>query len=205
MSMSWGSFYNEVQKSSQHNFKERCELLDLAQNEFQSGLPFNKMEPGLRYMIAGLRTEYDSRWGWFGSMIGAGKYYAAVKRNDIHLSQALGLVPLDGIVTRAHYNAYLQEYKLAFPEGRHGIATATRLLALKRPDQFVCFDKMNKTRLCEDFGIKASGMNYERYWDEIVERIMDSPWWNSPAPTRPLELSAWRGRAAMLDAIFYEA
>jgi len=93
MSMSWDSFYNEAQKSSKHSFKGRCELLDLARIKFQSGLPFNKMELGLRYMIAGLRTDYDSRWGWFGSMIGAGKYYAAVKKNDIHLSHALDVIP----------------------------------------------------------------------------------------------------------------
>jgi HKD family nuclease len=205
MSMSWSSFYNETQKSSEHNFKERCELLDLARVKFQSGVPLNKMESGLRYMIAGLRTDYDPRWGWFGSMIGAGKYYAAVKRNDIHLSRALDLIPLKGVISREQYNEYTTEYVLAFPEGRHGIATATRLLAMKRPDQFVCFDKMNRVGLCYDFGIKVSGMNYERYWDEIVERIMDSAWWNSPAPSRRLELSAWKGRSAMLDAIFYEA
>ena len=91
----------------------------------------------------------------------------------------------------------------AFPEGRGGLATATRLLAMKRADEFVCFDKMNQTRLCADFGNKASGMDHRRYWDEVVERIRDSPWWNSPEPAGGLELSAWRGRAAMLDAIFY--
>ncbi len=205
MSMSWGSFYNELQKSKEHNFEERCKLLDLAQNAFQSGSPFNEMKPGLRYMIAGLPTDYDHHWAWFGSMRGNGRFYAAVNRNDVHLSQALGLVPLSGMVRRTDYDAYLREYKLALPEGGHGIATATRLLALKRPDQFVCLDNMNRTGLCGDFGITVAGMSYERYWDEIVERIMDSPWWNSPAPTQPVELSAWRGRAAMLDAIFYEA
>jgi hypothetical protein len=136
-------------------------------------------------------------------MRGNGKYYAAVNRNDIHLSQTLDLIPLDDPITRSNYDAYLDEYIRAFPDGRHGIATATRLLALKRPDQFVCFDKMNSDRLCDDFGIKRSGMTYDRYWDEIVERINDTPWWNSPPPTHSLELSAWKGRAAMLDAIFY--
>lgn len=205
MSMSWPSFYDEMQKGTEHDFRERCELLDRARNGFQSGKSFNEMEPGLRYMIAGLPTDYHRRWGCFGSMRGNGKYYAAVKRNDIHLSRALDLIPPDGTVTRAHYDAYLKEYMLAFPQGRHGIATATRLLALKRPDQFVCFDKMNRNRLCENFGIKVSGMDYGRYWEEIVERIMDSVWWNAPAPTSGLELSAWKSRSAMLDAIFYEA
>lgn len=47
-------------------------------------------------------------------------------------------------------------------------------------------------------------MMYDRYWDEIVERIMDAPWWNAPRPTRSLEAAVWDGRAAMLDSIFYE-
>jgi hypothetical protein len=52
---------------------------------------------------------------------------------------------------------------------------------------------MNSDRLCADFGIKHSGMTYDRYWDEIVERILDTPWWNSLPPPRGLELSAWKG------------
>lgn len=47
-------------------------------------------------------------------------------------------------------------------------------------------------------------MTYERYWDEVIERIMDSPWWNSPRPNDETEGAVWDGRAAMLDVIFYE-
>jgi hypothetical protein len=47
-------------------------------------------------------------------------------------------------------------------------------------------------------------MTYDRYWDEIIERIMDSPWWNSPCPQSETDAIVWNGRAAMLDAIFYK-
>ena len=85
------------------------------------------------------------------------------------------------------------------------IATASRLLAMKRPDVFVCFDNENKSKLCKDFGITQSNMTYERYWDEIIERIFDSEWWNSPKPDEnEKNIGIWRGRAAFLDSLYYE-
>jgi len=202
-SMSWQEFHRAVRGDEQHGFKERCEFLVRVQADIRGCRSYHEMDPDLRRMVAGLSCERDRRWGWFGSMMGAGKFQALVNANDVHLSRALDMVPLDGPVSRAHYNAFINEYLKAFPDGRDGIATATRLLAMRRPDQFVCFDKMNRKGLCADFGISAYRMDYGRYWAEVVEPIRDSPWWNSPPPKRGLELSAWKGRAAMLDAIFY--
>jgi hypothetical protein len=136
-------------------------------------------------------------------MKGAGRFQEAVKDNSIHLSRALALVPARGLVNRTQYDAFLGEYVLAFPNGRHGIATASRLLAMRRPDQFVCVDSKNQKALCHDFGIPSTAMNYERYWSEIVERILDAPWWNAARPSTHEESMVWDGRAAMLDAIFY--
>ena len=136
-------------------------------------------------------------------MKGAGYYHQAVNDNNRHRSLALDRVPHQGPVSRSQYEDYVAEFIKAFPKGRHGIGIASRLLALKRPDQFVCFDSKNQRELCKDFGIQQTGMDYERYWDEIIERIMDSPWWNSPRPHSEGESVVWDGRAAMLDVIFY--
>jgi len=203
MSMPWEEFAAKVKADRYHGFKERCELLATVQAAFNQHKDFASMDLGLRKTIAGLPNDFDDRWGWFGSMKGVGYFHQAVNGNNPHLSRALDIIPLRGYVTRSQYDAYLDEFKKAFPKGRHGVGITSRLLALKRPDQFVCFDSKNRKELCNDFGIRQTGMDYDRYWDEIVERIVDSPWWNSPRPQNSMDASIWDGRAAMLDAIFY--
>jgi HKD family nuclease len=203
MSMPWTQFFASVQEDAHHGFKERCDLLNLVRTAFETTSQFQQMELGLRKTIAGLPNDFNKRWGWFGSMKGSGYYHQAVNDNNAHLSNALDEIPLNGPVSREHYEAYLAEFIKAFPNGRHGIGIASRLLALKRPDYFVCFDSKNKKDLCQDFEIKQSGMDYERYWEEIIERITDSAWWNEPCPKNALARTVWDGRAAMLDAIFY--
>lgn len=204
MAMTWEKFVAAVRNDPYHGFENRCDLLKLVRDAFGRIGQFQLMDRGLRKTIAGLPNDVDSRWGWFGSMKGAGYYHQAVNDNSPHLSQALDQIPLTGQVSRQHYDAYLAEFLRAFPNGRHGIGIASRLLALKRPDYFVCIDSKNKQRLCQDFGIKQTGLDYERYWDEVIERITDSVWWNEPRPVNPVEAAVWDGRAAMLDAIFYE-
>lgn len=203
LSMSWREFCSAARQDKAHGFEERCSFLEHIQAIFKSGRSFQEMDLGERRLIAGLPGASDSRWPWFGSMKGVGKFQTAIKANDVHLSRALDFIPSAGLVPRSRYDAYVREFVRAFPEGRDGVATASRLLAMKRPDEFVCLDSMNKKRLCADFGIKVSGMDYDRYWGEVVERIRESPWWNSSPPCSGIELSAWNGRAAMLDAIFY--
>lgn len=104
-----------------------------------------------------------------------------------------------------NYDRFIVQYLKAYEKGRDGLGTATRLLAMKRPDVFLCVDAQNLKKLAEDVGIESPGqLDYERYWDEVVERLMQSPWWQSPEPSNALERAAWNARASMLDAIFYE-
>lgn len=202
-SMSWAQFFERIQKEKTHGFTARCNLLKTVNAEFQKTAHFSDMDPQIRLGIAGLRSTLENAL-WFGSMIGAGYFYQAINKNDPHISLALDKVPLTGQVTKSDFNAYVEQYLKAFPSGRDGIGTASRLLALKRPDTFVCVDSKNRDRLTKDFGIKKGGLDYDRYWNEVVERLMDSPWWSSPEPINATERDAWTGRAAMLDAIFYQ-
>ncbi len=203
MSMSWQQYFAKVRADPYHGYENRCELLARVGRAFAQHNSFASMPTPLRKTIAGLPNELESRWGWFGSMRGAGFYHQAVNENNPHLSRSLDCIPLNGIVTRQEYDDYIEEFVKAFPNGRHGVGVASRLLAMKRPDQFVCLDAKNQASLCSDFGIVRVGMDYDRYWDEIVERILDAPWWNVKRPTAPQQARVWQGRAAMLDAIFY--
>ncbi|MEJ6475983.1 phospholipase D family protein [Pseudoalteromonas piscicida] len=204
MTMSWDAFLTRIKEDPFHGFRERCNLLELVRGCFTENNSFADMELGKRKTIAGLPTDWNKYWGWFGSMRGSGYYHQAINDNNKYISLALDEIPLRGIVTRDNYDAYIEVFVRAFPNGGHGVAIASRLLALKRPDQFICLDSKNKTQLCKDFGIKQSGMEYQRYWDDVVCRIMDSVWWNSPKPQRHETEQVWLGRAAMLDAIFYQ-
>ncbi len=203
MSMPWEQYLAKVNGDETHGVGKRSDLLSAIQSAFRSHARFADMNDDQRKVIAGLPNSLDDRWGWFGSMKGAGVYGHAVRENDAHLSAALDEIPMDGPVSRSQYDAYLAEFKKAFPKGRYGIAVTSRLLAMKRPDQFVCLDSKNQRALCKDFGVKHTSLDVDSYWDEIVERIVESPWWNSTAPPNAKERSVWAYRAAMLDAIFY--
>ncbi|MGB7582398.1 MAG: phospholipase D-like domain-containing protein, partial [Sedimentisphaerales bacterium] len=178
VSMSWEQFLASVKNDPHHEFENRRKLLKLARSAFDKYGRFDLMEIGLRKTIAGLPNNFEPYWGFFGSMNGAGYYHRAVNENNRHLSQALDKISLTNVpVTREHYTEYLAEFIKAFPNGGDGVAVASRLLALKRPDQFVCIDSKNKRELCRNFGIKQIGKDYDRYWEEIIEQIMDSVWW----------------------------
>ena len=205
MSMDWASYFAEIKKDSVHGFSERIDLIKLISEQFARYQHFNDMPIDIRKGIAGLPNHEIENWGWFGSMRGAGTFASRIDGGSKVISAALENIPFTGNVTNHHYESYIDEYKKAFPKGGGGLATATRLIAMKRPDVFLCVDSQNRRRLVEDIGIiKANRIDYKRYWDEIIVRIMESPWWQSPEPSDPTEKATWHARVAMLDVFFYE-
>lgn len=206
MRMNWKDFFKQVRMERDNNqptLNARLSVLKQISAFLTEYGHFRDMPKQTRYEIAGIVLDESSNFGWFGSMFGAGSFKGAVNRNDRHLSQALDLIPFNGKIVREQYMAFVKEFKKAFPHGRDGIGTATRLLAMKRPDVFVCLDSSNRKRLCHAFGI-SQNVDYEMYWDSIIERIQASTWWNSQRPASDPERSVWQGRAAFLDALFYE-
>lgn len=204
MSMSWGQYLERARNDIIHTFDGRIELLRKIRSEFteKGSVPFSDMKPEARKLIAGLPTGYDARWGWFGSMKGNGLYSQAINKNTREISNALDHIPLDGPIVKSDYENFIRKFLNAF--SKPGIGTASRLLAMKRPDYFFCFNDRNKSRFCENTGAVAGTLIMDNYWDVVVERIMATPWWRSPMPKDADGAEAWMGRAAMLDSIFYE-
>lgn len=205
MGMDWPMFLAELKKDKTHGFDDRLDLLDKVQQAF-AGVPhFKDIDAQTRRAIAGLPNKVMVNAAWFGSMKGAGVFKNVVIESPEFLSAGLDQIPATGTVTKEQYQSFIAEYLKAFPDGRHGIGTATRLLSMKRPDQFLCVDSANLRKLAKDVGMtNASQLDYDRYWEEVVERLMNSAWWKSEPPKSGKELKAWKARAAMLDAIFYE-
>lgn len=197
----WKEYVEQVKADEEHGALERLALLEKAHELFAVHPHFADMDLENRKGIAGtIHGSEDWDWLWFGSMKGAGVFKHAIIENRPAISLALDQIPLDGEVTRQHYEEYLLLFTKAL--SRPGIATATRLLAMKRPDYFVCLDSANRKKLSKDFGISQS-IALDEYWKSVIERLMASDWWQTPKPDDPLERRIWNGRAAMLDAIYY--
>jgi HKD family nuclease len=203
----WAKYFVEVQAEEPtafgHSMTQRLKVIQTANHLFSKHQHFNLIDLNGRRKIAGLLIEDGVDYRFFGHMKN-GMFESAIKNNDENLSLALDLIPLVGGVTREMYLGYIEQYKKAFPRGRHGIATATRLLAMKRPDTFLCFDQMNQKGLCTAFGISRN-VGYEKYWDSIIERIRkEARWWNAQAPAPGVERDVWEARTAFLDSIYYD-
>ena len=204
MSMDWPSYIAEVKKDLTHGFDKRLAMLKAVKDLFDEHEHFNDIPSDGRRGIAGLASQSIPNAEWFGSMTGAGTFYGLINKNHPAFSLALDEIPRTGPVNKKHYDRFIAEYLKAYPNGRDGLGTATRLLAMKRPDVFLCVDSKNLKKLAEDVGMIKSGLDYERYWDEVVLRLMEASWWRSPEPSNHMEKAVWHARAAMLDAIFYE-
>ena len=204
MSMNWQQYSSLVKEDPYDGVIERLELLSCIRKGFYQYNEYSNMPIELRKAVAGLPNDLYKGWAWFGSMKGAGAFYSNINNNNHFISDALQYINQNTNISKNDYLNFIKYFKKAFPDGRDGIGTASRLLAMKRPDIFVCIDKKNKSRMCNDFGIKVSDMSYERYWDELICRIQDSVWWQSEAPKKGLKRDIWNGRTALLDCIFYD-
>lgn len=211
--MSWADYLMQVRSPSHPSarlFKERLVVLTKARALFATGVPYVKWSEDERKLVAGtlgckksLQPGVD--YGLFGSMSASGTFANLVIEAPKGLSDALDSIPLMGAVTQNDYDRYCKAFIEAFDQdGRiGGLPTATRLLAMKRPDAFVCIDSANRKDLCENFGVSPSTTNLKNFWQRIIEPMHGDAWWRHPQPNNAAEAEIWLGRAALLDAIYY--
>lgn len=211
LDLSWPAFVRAIGTDKFHNLSGRLDLLDGARLLFGKHGSFAKMSVEDRRRIAG--TEGDNAresgpfdWGWFGAMGGFGDFAHLVNEDPSGLSHALDAIPLNGPVAQRHYETYVRRFERAFVGlSRVGsISSGTRLLAMKRPDVFLGFNSANRKPLCERLGVAPTTTHLGNYWERVVEPIKASRWWTTREPTARHQNRIWNGRAALLDAIYYE-
>jgi len=208
LQMSWPEYFKGVEAEQDrephdHSMEGRLNVIRETSKLFSEHKKFSQIDLSGRQKIAGLVMAGGINFLWFGSMRGRGVFMKAINDNDENLSLALDLIPAVGAVSREAYIEYVHQYQQAFPQGGVLIGTATRLLAMRRPDTFVCLDNRNKAGLCTDFGIKRR-VGYEEYWDSIIERVKEAAWWSAPPPASGVEREVWEARAAFLDSHYYD-
>lgn len=210
----WPTFVERVKADPIHNIEGRIKILEQARVWFSQVPHFLSMTESQRKAIAGTYKRNEPippeipnlEWAWFGSMVGAGVFKGLVKSSPAGLSAAMDLIPRTGVITEADYEAFKKKFLEAFKDAARGggVATASRLLALKRPDYFVCVDSPNKGKLAEAIGIRMNHITLDSYWSHVIRPLLCSKWWNSNRPTEDLEGSIWDSRMACIDAFCYE-
>lgn len=204
VSLDWIDFYKTV--SNEYFFENRLKALQIIQDLFSSVSHFKDISIEDRKLIAGMPNKSklgkDIDWGIFGSMKGSGTFKKQIILNNINISKALDQIPTSGQISKFQYDRYIEYFKKAFA-GNY-IATSTRLLAMKRPDVFYCLTSKNKKHFCKDFGIAYSSINYDTYWEKIIEVIRISEWYLNPKFKTQIEEKVCNSRAAFLDSLYYE-
>lgn len=203
VSLSWSDFFARI-RAEQHPpghplMQERLQVLREIRQLFAQKAHFRDLDYAGRRKIAGLFKSANPNFLLFGSMQWVGFFKQAVKDNNEGISLSLDEIPLDGDISQDHYQRFTDRFLKAFK--RSGMALASRLLAMKRPDTFVCVNNQNREGLVQAFRVSLS-RDAEGYWD-LIERVRACTWWKAPPPTAGDEREVWKARAAFLDALFY--
>ncbi|OHD06267.1 phospholipase D family protein [Sphingopyxis sp. RIFCSPHIGHO2_12_FULL_65_19] len=213
LKMSWPAFIREVRKDPNHHFPTRMKFLRYLQSLFARTETFGELSVSEWKAVAGIvhpDAVADSglekyQIGWFGSMQGSGAFTNLVVSQNSGIAKAIDAIPRRGPVTKADYEEFCGLFIAAFSNsartGRY--PTATRLLAMKRPDVFVCVNKGNKANLAEALCFAPSTLSLENYWERVVEPIGFATWYNAKRPIGA-DAEAWDCRAALADALYYK-
>lgn len=210
LDLDWREFSKRVKEQEQLDNGARMRLLQRASELFAENKHFSAMERHDRRCIAATlgrveRKQEDINWAWFGNMSGHGDFQSLVNESPELLSEALDHIPSVGDVTEEQYAAFVETFNSAFEGKAHrgSYPVASRLLAMKRPDQFVAVNSQNVKGLCEALDVPWTRLNLENYWQRIVVPIRNSPWWFSARPAKREAARLWDFRVAMLDSIYY--
>ncbi|MBX9815461.1 MAG: hypothetical protein A4S12_04375 [Proteobacteria bacterium SG_bin5] len=211
--MSWKDFVKDARADLHHDFKKRMKLLRAIQQMFSKAPSLGDLSAAEWKGIAGVLGDVEADatrlegldWGWFGSMGGAGTFAELIGLQDPALAEALDSIPKRGDITEAQFDDYAGAFTAAFSGSSRTarLAPATRLLAMKRPDFFVCVNGGNKTGLATALSFAPTTLSLENYWARVIEPIQQAPWYNTPRPSGQ-DMELWESRVAMLDAIYYE-
>jgi hypothetical protein len=203
VSLSWPDFFARV-RAEQHPpghplMGERLQVIREVRQLFAQKVHFRDLDYAGRRKIAGLVKNANPDFLLFGSMQAVGLFKQAIKDNNGGISLALDEIPLDGEISRGQYERFTDTFLKAFK--RAGMALASRLLAMKRPDTFVCVNNENREGLFQAFRLSPS-RDARAYWD-LIEMVRTCTWWKAPPPATGDEREVWSARAAFLDALFY--
>lgn len=213
----WTIFVDFIeQQAVLHALEERLSLLDYVRGLEQT--PLGEMTALDRLVFAGkhtnkhIHTIYNFDIEWFAPTKGAKVFHTLFTEQPRAFDTALSLIPLSGDVTPAQYQKFVVAYKKIFSTyikskvngEKAPLAPASRLLALRRPDQFIAVTNAKIDILCQGLGIpKFNNYDFESYWQDLIGTMRTFAWWHQRAPSDARECKLWNVRAILVDLFLY--
>lgn len=206
----WTTYYKLIQAESNNAgadyLTSRLGVIRKIQDLFNTRKDFSDLSEYERKYIAGTqgKTQREKLGnedsGFFGQMSGSGVFASKIKSNNKKISDALNEIPIDNDVTKDNFDSFVEIFEKVFD--RNIVGCASRLLAMKRPDFFICINGGNKEGLKKDFNDKNIDKSFDNYW-EFIKRIQQCEWWKNPTPKSDIEKEVVKARVAFLDSIYY--
>lgn len=193
--MTWEEFYAKIQQYE--GLETRINVLKTAQSLFKSTNHFFDLDELDKKKICGYRLKKAEEWCCFGT-INNGQIRSAMLEKRI--GQAIDGIPLKGKVKKSQFEKYVSIF-LNVGNWKDPIASVTRLLAIKRPDIFICVNGQNKAGLAKGLNIPQNNITLDNYWDEIIVPIQNAIWYNG-SPQGSSQQNIYKNRVALLD-LFY--
>ena len=217
----WPIYVDFIQQQAQsHALEERLSLLDYISSI--RDIPLAQMSDTQRLAFSGKHTAmhepsvFTFDVEWFAGTKGAKIFHLLLEQQPEAFDAALSHIPLTGDVTPAQYQAFVNSYKAIFssytvdkPSGEKApLAAATRLLGMKRPDQFIALTNNKIEALCQGLSIaKLSSNDFDSYWQDMIGTIRTCAWWHQAEPDigseQTIEHKIWQARALFVDLFFY--
>jgi hypothetical protein len=213
----WPIFVGFVEQQSElHALDERLALLNYIVSSNETLLA--EMNQNDRLAFAGKHTNnhspvtYNFDCEWFAGTKGAKIFHMLLDTAPEKFDNALSHIPLTGDVTPSQYQAFVKAYRAIFssyviekPSGEKApLAPATRLLAMRRPDQFIALTANKIDVLCQGLSIaKFNNFDFESYWQDMIGTIRTFAWWHQPEPTDERELQLWKVRSILIDLFLF--
>ncbi|TQV84361.1 hypothetical protein [Aliikangiella coralliicola] len=205
----WTDYYQALsQLAANYQIPECLKLLNAADEILnQADDPANASQTE-RYLIGGVKDAQTANQFPFDTQIlGNMESFASFKkllRNDpAGIAKLLKIIPKTGPIDGWHFMQFIDSYQQLFAANgfkQSVLFPATRLLSMKRPDQFVAISEATADTFYSALKIKPlKKQDFQRYWDEIITAIHKTDWFQTNQPTDPAQLPFHRGRMALLE------
>ena len=212
LNISWELYLQAInQLPANYKIAPSLKLLNLADglmNQLNSGVL--ESTPQERNLLGGISDnktvkEYQLDTELLGGMSSFAAFKKILKNDPAGVQKLLKIIPANGRIDGWHYMQFTDGYRQLFETNgtkQAPLFPATRLLAMKRPDQFVCISPDTDLGFYQAFATKPlKKQDFTRYWDDIILTIQKTAWFKQDLPMDPSQLAIYRARVCLLERI----